>query len=143
MSVCIGSVQRRAIPLPAKIVHLLVSDLQSYLEAAAASEEGSECSEDEGEMETLLVAEDGQWEEGPEEDPDLMADSLLQLDMQVWPPSVCCPHSVCVWVCSSGTAGEKPAGSLTTGIIVICVGVPEAKRTSHTQLLWHIMHIVV
>ena len=75
-------------PLPVKIIRLLVSDLQSLLEATASSEEGSECSaegeerEEVREMEALLRSEQGQWEE-PEDDPDFYGDPLLQLDLQV------------------------------------------------------------
>lgn len=82
-----ASPQRTQVPLPVKIMRLLVSDLQSHLEAEADSE-GSESSggEEEGgnvrSMEALLHSEEGQWEES-EDDPDLQDDPLLQLDVQV------------------------------------------------------------
>ncbi|CAI8007574.1 Importin-9 [Geodia barretti] len=81
-----GVTRKTAIPLPVKIVRLLVSDLQSHLEASAESE-GSECSaEEEGneevrEMESLLTSEDGESEEF-DKDPELHGDPLLQMDLQ-------------------------------------------------------------
>lgn len=81
-----GSVQRSKVTLPVKIVRLLVSDLQSYLEAAEeGSEGGSEGEEDGvGGMEALLQAEeDCQESEESEDDPDFHDDPLLQLDMHV------------------------------------------------------------
>ena len=87
-----GVTRKTAIPLPVKIVRLLVSDLQSHLEASAESE-GSECSaEEEGneevrEMESLLTSEDGESEEF-DKDPELHGDPLLQMDLQVHAHSV-------------------------------------------------------
>ena len=76
-----GSLGRRVVPLPVKVVSLLLGDLQSHLEASAASAEGSEGSSEDGDMEALLRAGE-MWEE-PEDDPDLHGDPLLHLDMQV------------------------------------------------------------
>ena len=84
------STEKMGVPLPVKILRLLLSDLQAHVEASAdTDEEGSECSGEEEademvkDMEALLKSEDGQWEE-PEEDPDLHGDPMLQLDMQVY-----------------------------------------------------------
>ena len=92
-----------------KIVRLLVSDLQSHLEAAADSEEdtqsdsGEEAAGDSGRgLEAILHAvEEEQWEE-TEEDPDLQSDPLLQLDMQVLHVTLAPPPLVAAWSCDPG-----------------------------------------
>lgn len=85
----IVSPQRSKVILPVKILHLLVSDLRSYLEVATASE-GTETDDDDDdgykvrEMEALLRSEEGQMEqEDIEDDPDINNDPILQLDIQV------------------------------------------------------------
>ena len=98
----IASAERSKVTLPVKILHLIVSDLQSHLEATAASEEEEEDGSEEGEgvreMEALLRSEEGQWEES-EDDHDFCKDPLLQLDMQASQSLTTATLTVCVYVC--------------------------------------------
>lgn len=82
-----ASMQRSKVSLPVKIVHLLVADLQSHLEAVAEDTQSDSSGDGEEEtgsvkrMEALLHLNEEQWEES-EDDPDLQDDPLLQLDIQ-------------------------------------------------------------
>jgi hypothetical protein len=140
LSAAAGVTRKTAIPLPVKIVRLLVSDLQSHLEASAESE-GSECSAEEEEvreMESLLTSEDGESEEF-DKDPELYGDPLLQMDLQV------CMYMCIVWLCChsylfvlAGTSCEVFGGYLSAAVFLFIYQTPpQTLRTGHTPFCWH------